>query len=183
MTVNVLLLQGSMACPSHTAALTSAVAEQLGRLGVRCTTWDLREQPLPPVDPAFRRNPEDRPDRRVQELASLAAEASAVVLASPVYHNSFSGAIKNVLDNLDLRHFQNKPVGLCGNGGKKESPQACDHLRIVVRALSGIAIPSQVVTADSQFAEAKGTYSIDQSELLKQIANFAAELVRFANLH
>src|SRR5438876_203322 len=84
---------------------------------------------------------------------------STFVRGSPVYHNSFSGILKNALDSLSIQQFRNKPVALmsCGNSDRTGS-QPCDHLRIVARGLLAVAIPTQVITLPSDFTFAQGRY-------------------------
>lgn len=106
--------------------------------------------------------------------------ADAFVLGSPLYHNSYSGALKNALDYLGIKHFRKRPVGLASHGGA--SSQAVDHLRIVVRGVLGIAITTQVCTADADFAEAPGPdglYAVIDAGIHDRIERFAAELILF----
>ncbi len=72
--------------------------------------------------------------------------------SSPVYHNSYSGVLKNTLDHLDIPHFRNKAVGLVSHGGDG-STQPVDHLRVVVRGLNGIATPTNVCTRKDDYGQ------------------------------
>jgi NAD(P)H-dependent FMN reductase len=141
--------------------------------------YDLADHRLAIADPRYYRSPETHPDSEVRELAREANEAAAMVLGSPVYHNSYSGALKNCLDYLAIQHFERKPVGLVSNGGSLQSVQACDHLRVVVRGVHGIATTVQVVSADRDFALVNGSYRLANRALVERIATFVAELIFF----
>jgi NAD(P)H-dependent FMN reductase len=83
------------------------------------------------------------------------------------------------LDHLTIRCFHLKPVGLVSHGGNRNT-QAVDHLRIVVRGLLGVAIPTQVCTADKDYDEAAQDYSISNSAIAQRIDRFVGELLMFA---
>ncbi|WP_375694260.1 NADPH-dependent FMN reductase [Bartonella sp. AD24XZML] len=44
-------------------------------------------------------------DAKVYTFVKTIADADDVILASPVYHGSYSGGLKNALDNLDYDAF------------------------------------------------------------------------------
>ncbi|MDH3595415.1 MAG: NAD(P)H-dependent oxidoreductase, partial [Rhodospirillales bacterium] len=114
-------------------------------------------------------------------LYRLAGRADAFVLATPVYHNSYSGVLKNALDYLGSEQFKYRPVGLASHGGR--STQAVDHLRQVVRSVLGVAIPTQVCTAMADYGDVPddhGCHRIADPEMLCRIERFAEELVLFA---
>ncbi len=179
---DILLLCGSRSRPSYTFSLACAVATALDRGGARVRLLDLAEAELPLGDAGGKRS--GRAEAAVRELESRVQAADAVVLASPVYHNSYSGLLKLALDLLDPTPFEGKPVGLVSHGNHR-SPQAVDHLRIVARGLGAVAIPTQLCTAQADYAAAPagdGVYPITATEIRERIARFAAELLRFAVL-
>lgn len=179
--IQVLLISGSIRRPSYTRTLTTAVGEALAECGSAIVHWDLRDSPLPIADPAFHDDPMEHTDERVRSLAAHAASSDALVLSSPIYHNSYSGVIKNALDHLTIAQFYHKPVGLISHGGDR-SPQAVDHLRIVVRGLLGIASPTHVCTGKQDYREVCEGYELVSEEILQRIKRFAAELVSLACL-
>jgi NAD(P)H-dependent FMN reductase len=105
--------------------------------GAQITRWDLRKRPLPLADPRFHEHPERHPAPEVRAFVEATTAADALVLGSPVYHNSYAGVVKNAFDHLAIPQVARKPVGLLPNGGGAVSTQAVDHLRLVVRGLGG----------------------------------------------
>lgn len=176
----ILVLSGSTRQPSLTRVLARNVADALEALGADVSVWDASEPALPIADPAFHKTASEHPHADVRQLDSVAQAADGFVLASPIYHNSYSGVLKNVLDHLNIPHFFNKPVGLISHGGDR-STQAVDHMRIVVRGLNGVATPTHVCTRAEDFELAQGgTFELTALDIRKRIERFADELVQFS---
>ncbi|MGW0881245.1 NADPH-dependent FMN reductase [Streptomyces sp. NPDC002671] len=177
----VLLLGGSPSTGSHTTAVIEAAALMLTELGADPLVWDLATQPLPIVDPSCHGRPELYADPYARKLGQLAAEVDAFVIASPMYHGSFSGAVKNALDHLDVTPFAGKPVGLLTHGENLSAVQACDALRTVVRAMRGIALPEQLVTVPGDFARtAEGSRVLSAAEAHDRLRSLCRALVEMA---
>ena len=179
--LEIVVLAGSPRRLSYTRSLAHRIGDELRRDGARVGLIDLHETPLPPLDIELRAAPGDHPDAGVAALLRLAATADAYVLASPTYHNSYAGVLKNALDYLSIRDFRYRPVGLAGHSGR--STQAVDHLRQVVRGVLGVSIPTQVCTRESDYAAEPGEsgfYEIVDSDIQERIARFAKELLLFA---
>lgn len=175
----VLLICGSPRQPSYTRVLMRAVEKSLQDKGATTSFWDLREQPLPLLDPEFHENPAKNPNKKVHELVLLAEKADAFVLGSPVYHNSYSGILKNALDNLAIEQFEHKPCGLLSHGGHR-STQPVDHLMVVVRGLNGIAIPTRVCTKEEDYRTTDSSYELADADIKKRVERFAKELLKYA---
>jgi NAD(P)H-dependent FMN reductase len=117
--------------------------------GARSALADLHDIALPPMSLESYCDTLRTP-RRVQTFVDLVAASDAVVLGTPVHHASFSGLLKGALDHLSPDAFDGKSVGLIANvGSPRGGSVACDHLRAVVKALGGWAVPTQVVTHSS----------------------------------
>ena len=176
----VLVFTGSVRVPSYTRALSREVGRVLTSTGADVAYWDVRESVLPIADPKYHKSASEHPDSWVVKLDSEARIADAFVLATPVYHNSYSGVLKNALDLLNIDpHFRSKPVGLISHGGDR-SPQAVDHLRIVVRGLNAIATPTQVCTQHADFKTRGHDYELVNKEILQRIRRFSEELAAYA---
>jgi azobenzene reductase len=179
--MNVLLLGGSLHRPSHTSAMLRIIDAELSRSGHEPTRWDLGERPVPSPDPQYHRNPLDNPDPEVHRLVLAANAAQAFVLASPNYHNSFSGLLKDALDNLSVGQFDGKAAGLGSNSGGMAATQAVDQLRIVVRGLGAIAIPTQFITSDADWDEGPDGYELRSEGLQGRLRRFVDELISVAS--
>lgn len=136
---------------------------------------DLREFDLPVYDP-------DAPaPADADALAAAIDEADAVVLGTPVYHGSFSGALKNALDYVGRDEFAETTVGLLATAGGSFPRPTLEHLRAVSRNLNAWTLPHQVVVpnASNQF-DADGHF-VDEA-LAERVEKLGTEAVRYAGL-
>ena len=170
----VLLIGGSHAEPSHTSALLRAAERCLALRGASTCRWDIAMRPVPPIRPGLAPH-ELETDVRALVAASRAADA--LVIGSPLYHNSFSGAVKDALDHLSARELEGKPAALLSHSGGFPSTQALDHLRAVVRALLGLAVPRQVVTVDGDYTLTGDRYVLASEAASARLGALADELL------
>ncbi|HYB01155.1 MAG TPA: NADPH-dependent FMN reductase [Ktedonobacteraceae bacterium] len=180
--IRVLLLSGSLRYPSHTHANLEHVEGLLRRYGVVTNLWDLFTEPLPILNPKYHRSPHLHELEVVRRLVRLSQLADAFVWGTPVYHNSFSGILKNALDHLNTQQFRNKPIALISNGGMHCTAAPCDQLRIIAHGLLAVAIPTQVVTADSDFDFFQGRFVIVNTLIKESLARLAEELLIYSLL-
>lgn len=126
--------------------------------------------------------------RTAEELAFVAAmrDASAVIIASPGYHGSISGVVKNALDLLEETaqderpYLADVPVGLIATAyGWQATGSTIAALRSIVHALRGwptpfaAAINSQVTKFDAE-GGANDPAVVAQLQLVgQQVARFA----------
>jgi AraC-like DNA-binding protein len=113
------------------------------------------------------------------ELRERANAAEALVFVTPLYHSSFSGALKTALDHLETGHLAGKPVALLSTSSSS-SAQAIDHLRVVVGALRGVVIPSYVVATDTDFSYVDDAYQLTGARILERVVDLVEELMWFA---
>ncbi len=122
------------------------------------------------------------------ELVEAVRSADGVILASPGYHGTISGHIKNALDYLeDLRedrrpYLDGRAVGCCAvAAGWQASVTTLGALRSVVHALRGWPTPLgiSVNSIEPVFAE---DGSISRPQLQHSIAQLAQQVVDFARL-
>jgi len=176
--VRVLVVAGSRRVGSFTRMVCDAAAEALAVAGAAIDRWDVGDPVLPLADPAHHRDPHRHPDPDVVRLVEAVDAADAFVLGSPVYHASYSGALKNLLDHLGLPQFMYKPVSLVGHGGRVRSPAALDPLRVSMRGVLSVVLPTQVVAAMGDYEDGRVT----DPEILTRLDRLAHELVTFTEL-
>ncbi|WP_375429645.1 NADPH-dependent FMN reductase [uncultured Sphingomonas sp.] len=145
---------------------------------------------LPLYDPrAAARTDQER------EFVDAVRQASAVIIASPGYHGSISGVVKNALDLLeetagDARpYLADMPVGLISTAyGWQATGSTIAALRSIVHALRGwptpfaAAINTQVTRFDDE-GGASDPAVIEQLRLIgRQVARFAPLTARSSEL-
>ncbi len=171
-------LCGSLRGPqSYTRKLLCQVMAEIAGPGITTDFLDLAELPLP-----LCQAPDDRPDNQgAQELHRRMEVAHGVVLATPEYHNSYSGVLKNALDLLSSEELGGKVFGLIGiSGGDMGAVNALGHLRTVVRGVGGHCIPQQI-SLPSVYRHFEGD-TVTDGKARDRIQVFAQSLVHCTRL-
>jgi len=82
------------------------------------------------------------------------ATAEIIVLASPVYRASFTGALKNLLDHLPVEALMGKPCGIVAMGATAHHFLGVEwHLRDVLTWFGAIVPPTGVYLSSADFVE------------------------------
>lgn len=180
--LRVLIVVGSTRPESYTAAAARFTATCVKECGHQPFIHDHRKRPLPFADPAYHRDPLSHPDPNVRAVVQMARLADAFILTSPVYHNSYSAILKNVLDHLTIDEFFHKPVGLVVHGSNLTAVQVCDQLRTVVRGLYGLCVPEQAVTTPPDFTirEGDGRPTVTSPAMRARILDLTMQVLKFA---
>ncbi|ELY90609.1 NADPH-dependent FMN reductase [Natrialba hulunbeirensis JCM 10989] len=137
-TPSVLAVSGSLREESYTRTALQYVLRAAAEAGAETTLLDLREYDLPLYDPDV----DEQGDE--QEVKAFVREADAVALGTPVYHGSYSGALKNFHDYCGWDEYEDTTVGLLATAGGGSYGSTLDHLRITVRGVHGWVLPHQV---------------------------------------
>ena len=108
------------------------------------------------------RPPEQYNDDTAGIVASVGA-ANGVIIASPVYRGSFTGALKNLLDHLPLESLAGKPVGIVAIGATQHHFLGVDwHLRDVLAWFGALVAPTSVYLASTDFVDGQLVESAQQ---------------------
>jgi NAD(P)H-dependent FMN reductase len=178
--LRIMVIIGSNHPGSRTRAAARYAAGCVADAGHQAYALDPERQELPIADPVYHDDPLKNPDKRARALVIAARQADGFVLASPLYHNSFSGVIKNALDHLTIDEFYHKPVGLIVHGSNLTAVQACDQLRIVTRGLYGIAVPEQAVTVPEDFTLTDDQWVLTDPAKQERIRSIVASVLKLA---
>lgn len=146
--MRVITLAGSPRFPSRSSALLEYSREKLSAVGVEVCHWHL--QNFAPEDLLYARF--DSP--ALQALIEQLSDADGVIVATPVYKASFSGALKTLLDLLPERALAGKVVLPLASGGTVAHMLAADYaLKPVLGALKAEEILQGVFAVDSQITD------------------------------
>jgi FMN reductase len=122
-----------------------------------------------------------------RELVEHLRNADGVIVASPGYHGSISGLVKNALDYTeDMRddgrpYLTDRSVGLLVTAyGWQASVTTLEALRSIVHALRGWVTPfgAAINSSECRFLED----SCDQPKVTEQLALVGSEVMRFARM-
>jgi NAD(P)H-dependent FMN reductase len=175
--IRILGVTGSLRENSHstkTLATVLQIAASKFRAEVRLI--NLRETILPFYSPNITTS--DLFYGNIKIVTEDVEWADAFVLASPDYHGSMSGTIKNFLDHF-WEEFAGKTFGyLCTSHEKGLT--VMDQMRTAVRQCYGWSLPYGVSINSGQDFNADG--QIINSQLSKRLTMLARDLVVYGNL-
>lgn len=112
-------------------------------------------------------------------LVEQVRAADGVVLASPVYRASLTGALKNALDLLPVDALQGKPVGILAMGGSHHHYLGvATHLRDVLQWFGALPAPTDLYLTGGDFFEGAPTpeAASELDALLATVATLASRL-------
>lgn len=132
-TFNVLGVAGSTRKGSYSAQALAIALEHVKKQGAEARMLELGKMVLPLYDPNA---PESK---EVEQVAEAVAWADAFILASPDYHGSISGALKNFLDHF-YEEFGGKVFGYVVASHEK-GLTVMDQMRTMVRQCYGWSMP------------------------------------------
>ncbi len=146
--MRVITLAGSPRFPSRSTALLSVCQRALEARGVEVIPWNIHN--FQPEDLLYARF--DSP-----ALAALKADlalADGLIVATPIYKASFSGALKTLLDLLPERALEGKVVLPLATGGTVAHMLAVDYaLKPVLNALKAQEVLHGVFADDTQITQ------------------------------
>lgn len=149
--MHVVLLSGSPAARSRTEVLLDHVRQRLEAQQVEVSLLRVRDFPAEDLLHARFDSP------AVQQLQAVVASADGLVVGTPVYKASFTGALKVLLDLLPERALAHKVVLPLASGGSPAHLLAVDYaLKPVLAALKAQEMLSGVFAVDKQIAYPEG---------------------------
>ena len=170
--VKIVGITGSLRDSSYTFQALEAATKRVEALGAEVEILDLREMNLPFCDGG-----DDYPDYPdVEKLRNTVKAADGLILATPEYHGSVSGVIKNALDLMSFEHLSDKVTGLISVLGGQSNSNALNDLRIIIRWVHGWVIPEQVAVGQAWKAFDKEGKLLDE-KLSQRFDKFAQSLV------
>ena len=138
--VKIVGISGSLREGSYSSSALNLVAQRLSALGASIEIIDLRSLNLPFCDGG--KDYSAYPD--VAKLKQIVKESDGLVLATPEYHGSLSGVMKNALDLLTFEELSGKVTGLMSVLGGQSNSNALNDLRVILRWVHAWVIPEQV---------------------------------------
>ncbi len=153
--------------------------EAAEKAGAQTQLLDLRSFVLPFAESGF--EAENFPD--VARFNQIVRQSDGLIWATPEYHGSFSGALKNALDLGSFAEYEGKMVALVGvAAGQIGAINALSHLRTVGRQLHAWVLPAQLSIAHA-YAAFDENGRLRDEKLAAAMEELGAELVKWARVH
>lgn len=165
---------GSLRNESYSRVALKEALRAANTTGARTERIDLHTLDIPLF------NPDRETPPSVDTITTLFQQADSIILATPMYHGSFSSPLKTVIDYSGFDEFENKTIGLLGVSGGSFPITALEHLRSVCRALNAWVIPYQAAIPEAYSHIGDG--KITSEEYRDRVARLGERAVQFANI-
>ena len=166
-TINVLGIAGSTRANSYSTRALKAVLEAAQKHGAQVRLLELAKEEIP-----FYSHGANVPDKVTRDVSW----ANAFILASPDYHGSMSGTLKNFLDFF-YEEFAGKAFGYVVASHEK-GLTVMEQMRTAVRQCYGWSLPYGVsINGEQDFTGGAPVAKVDQ-----RIKMMARDLVVYGSL-
>ncbi|MCU0551907.1 MAG: NAD(P)H-dependent oxidoreductase [Leptolyngbya sp. Prado105] len=171
--VKVVGIAGSIRPGSYSQLALKIAAQRVEALGADVEILDLRSLNLPFCDGGD--DYSEYPG--VAKMQKAVSEADAIILATPEYHGSVSGVLKNALDLMGFEEFTDKVTGVISVLGGQSSNNSLNNLRVILRWIHAWTIPEQIAIGQAWKAFGEDGKLLDEG-LSKRFDAFAQSLVQ-----
>lgn len=172
MGLKILGVASSMRDSSYSTRVLKLVLEKADNMDAEINLLDLRELQLPMYHPEQNTSPE------LDKVTEYVKWSDAFILASPDYHGSMSGAMKNFLDFF-WSDFAGKTFGyICASHEKGLT--VMDQMRTAIRQCYGWSMPYGISVNSDQDFNQQG--HIINEHILSRIETTARDLIVYGSL-
>lgn len=175
--IRIVGLCGSLRDESTTRAALELALAGAASLGAVCALIDIVDLDLPYCQTRdCGRHP------AVIEMKARVSAAHGLIIGSPEYHGSLTGALKNALDLMGSDEFAGKVCGLIGTaGGSMGAAYTLADLRVILRHVHAWVIPPQVSIPRAKHAFDNGV--LRDETVAARLRELGETTARFAYLH
>lgn len=104
--------------------------------------------------------------------------ADALIVGSPIYRGSYSGALKNLLDLIPNDSLRGKAVGILATGGSPHHFLAIEHqFRPLINYFNAYTVPAGVYLHNTHYRNGK----LIDPQILQRLKKLGQETVRLAH--
>jgi NAD(P)H-dependent FMN reductase len=173
MSLKVLGVGSSMRSSSFSTETLRIALEKANQNGAETKLLNLYDNPLP-----FYHNVTNANTANIHLATELVAWADSFILATPDYHGSMSGSLKNFLDHF-WSDFAGKTFGyICSSHEKGLT--VMDHMRTAIRQCYGWSLPYGISINSSQ--DFNSNREITNTKLVTRLNSFSRDLVIYGSL-
>jgi FMN reductase len=162
-------VSGSVTRPSRTTALVQAILD-----GIQARNGGVPKL-IELVDSAphlFTALTPDRLAGEAKRLVETVEQADLLVIGTPVYRASYTGALKHLFDLVHHEAFVGKPVILTATGGSHLHGLVTEHqLRPLFGFLNALTLPTTVYAVETDFLD----YRVSSKKILDRAERAVGE--------
>jgi FMN reductase len=170
--LSIIGISGSVTRPSRTTALVQAALERIeARSGAATRLVELVDS-APALFAALTR---DKLTGEAKALVQAVEQADLLVIGTPVYRASYTGALKHLFDLVHHAGFVGKPVLLTATGGSHLHGLVTEHqLRPLFGFLNALTLPTTIYAVETDFLD----YRVASAKILDRLDRAIDEALR-----
>lgn len=176
--MKIAILLGSVRMGRQTHKAAYYLKKKLENRNIETDLIDLAESPLPVMKERVGHHP-DPPENAV-DISERLNEADALLLVTPEYHSSISGALKNAIDYY-WSEFQKKPIGVvAASAGEFGGINASTHLQQIILGMGAYPMPLNLLVPRVHQAF-DDSFKPQDENVIKSTENFLDEFLWFTD--
>lgn len=167
-------ISGSVKQPSRTTALVRTIVESIGdHLAINAEFVELAEA-APHLFGSL--TPQELAGE-ARTIVDLVEGADLLVVGTPVYRASMTGALKHLFDLVDHRAFAGKPVVLAATGGSLMHGLVTEHqLRPLFGFFHALTLPTTVYAVEADFDDYRVAAASVRERIMRAAVEAASQL-------
>lgn len=184
----ILAFSGSLRKESYNTKLVNLAAKGAEEAGADITCIELRDYPLPLFDEDY--EAEHGVPENLVKLKALFDEHDGLLIASPEYNSSYSGALKNAIDWLTRKATEDEPMLaafkgktcsiMAGSPGALGGIRGLSPLRVLLSNIGVVVLPTmQAIGKIHQEIDENGNWTNPKTE--KKVKALGTQTVKFSN--
>ncbi len=175
MTLRILGISGNVTRPSRTAVVVRGLTERIAGLSGGTVEVIKMAQVAPHILSALERSSLGEAGRAI---IGKVETADLLVVGSPVYRASYTGALKHLFDLVDHRALAGRPAIVAATGGSPLHGLVTEHqLRPLLAFFGALVLPTTLYAVESDFED----YRLSSSAVAARSERAAREAVPFLN--
>lgn len=172
--MNIVVISGSPRPQRTSHQVAVEIVNRLSKIeNLSATLLDVKEANFPNLDYTYKKNP--AANETMKFFSETIAASDGIIIVSPEYNGSFSGALKNTIDYF-YGEFSKKVIGVISvSTGKMGGIRAVMDLQKLILALGAFPLPKYLTTPEVQNLFSNGVLVDDK--YAKQIDGFLEEFL------
>jgi FMN reductase len=169
---------GSLSANGATKKALKIALQGADEYGAETTLLELRDLNLV----FYGSVPHDEYPPDVHRLRQTLKDSQGIILATPEYHGSLTGTLKNMLDLMSIEEFETKIIGLIGvAGGHIGAINSLNTMKTICRNLHCWVLPQEVSIANSAQAFNDDGCANDP-DIEERLRNVGRQVVKFVSV-
>ena len=175
--LKITILYGAIRTGRMSIRAARAVQKALLATGqAEITFVDIREYNLPVMEARLKDMVD--PPARIVALGNIISGSDGIIMVSPEYNNSYSGALKNAVDYF-TKEWSHKPIGIVtASSGIQGGINASNLMQLLGLAIMGFAVPVKLLVPEIEKSIDEEGNPLNE-KMAKGIATFVKEFVWF----